>query len=274
MFGFGEKTGLGINGEQRGLVPTKDWHRKHSPEGFQHGFALSTAVGQGDTRVTPIQLALAYGAQSNGGKLYYPRLVDRIEAAEGEVLFKTPARLRRQIEAPEVLARISVGLGAVVNEPHGTASAVKLDYVHVAGKTGTAQVRGFVSQRTDEYGNIELRHRDHAWFVGFAPMEAPEIVVVVFVEHGNSGSKAAAPVAMKIMDRYFREVKGIDPAKQKAVSGVWRRPGMPQGSGPRPSWEPEPPKPAQADGVPTDAPPTDAAPAQPPPDGPEEGWVE
>lgn len=216
MFGFGERAGLGINGEQRGRVPTKDWHRRHSPEGFQHGFTLSTAVGQGDTRVTPLQTALAYGALANGGTLYYPRLVDRIETAEGQPLFKYPRRVRRQIEDVQLLEEIEVGMGAVVNETHGTAYSHRLPYMNVAGKTGTAQVRGFVSQRLVN-GEVELRHRDHSWFVGYAPMEDPEVVVVAFVEHGGSGSKVAAPVALNILDRYFREIKKVDPKAQRAL---------------------------------------------------------
>lgn len=223
MFGFGERTGLGINGEQRGRVPTKDWHRKNSPEGFQHGFTLSTAVGQGDTRVTPLQLALAYGALANGGTLYHPRLVDKIETAEGREVFKYPKRVRREIEAPEgLLEKINVGMASVVNEMHGTVYNHRLDYVAVAGKTGTAQVRGFSSQRLSN-GEVILRHRDHSWFVGYAPVENPEIVVVTFVEHGGSGSKVAAPVAMNIIDRYFREIKGVDPEAEKALARANRR---------------------------------------------------
>ncbi len=218
MFGFGERTGIGINGESRGLVPTKDWHRKHSPEGFQHGFTLSTAVGQGDTRVSPLQTALAFGALANGGKLYYPRLVDRIETAEGNVLFEYPARVRRELElAPEIVREIDVGMTAVLNEPGGTAHKHRLNYVNIAGKTGTAQVRGFGRQRLVN-GEVTLRHRDHSWFVGYGPAEDPRIVVVVFVEHGGSGSRVAAPVAMKILDRYFREIEGMDPNGRPAFA--------------------------------------------------------
>ncbi len=249
MFGFGERTGIGINNEQRGLVPTKDWHRKHSPEGFQHGLTLSTAVGQGDTRSTPLQLALAYGALANGGTLYYPRLVSRVEAAEGRVLFDYPARVRRKLEfSQDFLKQIGVGMAAVVNEPGGTAYKYRLDYVNVAGKTGTAQVRGFDDQRLVD-GEIALQHRDHAWFAAYAPIEDPQIALIVFVEHGGSGGKVAAPLAMRILDRYFREILGFDPEARKALlqaqatgprrlnrpgaerdnnAANWRRPGDPE----------------------------------------------
>lgn len=257
MFGFGERTGIGINNEQRGVVPTKDWHKKHSPEGFQHGFTLSTAVGQGDTRVTPLQLALSYGALANGGTLYYPRLVSHVEAAEGRTLFEYPARVRRRLEFPEdYLKQIGVGMAAVVNEPGGTSYKYRLDYVAVAGKTGTAQVRGMDSQQIDADGGVTLRHRDHAWFAAYAPVEDPTIALVVFVEHGGSGGKIAAPIAMRILDRYFREILGVDPEAQKALAQVeprgprrlnrpgarpdnnrvWRRPTEPSETQPAPTY--------------------------------------
>lgn len=218
MFGFGERTGVGINGESRGLVPTRDWHRKHSPEGFQYGFELSTAVGQGDTRVTPLQLALAYAAIANGGTLYYPRLVDRIESAQGRELFEYPGRVRHRLEVPsEMIKAIETGLTAAVNEPGSTPYKHRLDYVTVAGKTGTAQVRGFDSQNLID-GRVELAHRDHAWFAAYAPVGNPQIALVVFVEHGGSGGKVAAPVAMRILDRYFREILNVNPDEEKALA--------------------------------------------------------
>ncbi len=217
MFGFGERTGVGINGEQRGLVPTKDWHRKNSPEGFQHGFTLSTSVGQGDTKVTPLQLALSFAVLANRGTLHYPRLVDRIESAEGAVLFTYPARGRSVLEVPtRLFDQIDVGMTAVVSEPGGTAYKHHLSYVNLAGKTGTAQVRGFDKMQLGQDGEVILEHRDHSWFVAYGPVEAPRIVLVVFVEHGGSGGKVAAPLAMGIMDRYFREVEGMDPEAEAA----------------------------------------------------------
>ncbi len=217
---------MGLSGESRGLVPTKDWHRKHSPEGFQHGFTLSTSVGQGDTRVTPLQLALAYGMLANGGTLHYPRIVDHVTNTNGEVLFHYPARVRRRLDVTdETLAQIGIGMTAVVNEPHGTVYNDRLNYITIAGKTGTAQVRGFARQRLVN-GEVVLRHRDHSWFVGYGPVENPEIVVVAFVEHGGAGSKVAAPVAMKVIDRYFQEIRNIDPEAARALARA-------QPSGPR-----------------------------------------
>lgn len=211
-FGFGERPGVGINGESAGNVPTREWHEQNSPGGFQYGFTVNTAVGQGDTRVSPLQLALAYAAIANGGTLYYPRLVDRTTAWDGRTVYEYPRRVRRQLPfAPSNLAEVAGGLIDVVNSEDGTAFEQRLSYVTVAGKTGTAQVRSLETVRLED-GEIVFRDRDHAWFVAYAPIENPLVVVAVFLEHGGQGSSAAAPVAMRIIDRYFREVLGFDDA--------------------------------------------------------------
>jgi len=209
MFGFGTSTGVGINRESPGRVPTKRWYREYHPNGFQGGYTLSTAIGQGDVMTSPLQMALAYGALANGGILYKPLLVDRIETAEGQVLFEYPARERSRLKiAPEHLQEIVRGLEMVVNDEGGTAYKVNnhLNYLRVAGKTGTAQVTSRIEGK-----DAEWHRRDHAWFAAFAPVEDPQIVVAVFLEHGGGGSTDAAPVAMEILDRYFREIRHVDP---------------------------------------------------------------
>ena len=218
-FGFGERPGLGLNGESAGIVPTREWHEEHSPGGFQYGFTVNTSVGQGDTRTSPLQLALAYGAIANGGTLYYPRLVDRVQSAEGDLVFEYPSRMRREFTfTPEHLSEVTEGLDAVVNHEDGTAYEQRIEYMEVAGKTGTAQVRSLESVRLLN-GEVIHWDRDHAWFVAFAPMENPRVVVAVFLEHGGQGSSAAAPVAMRVIDRYFREILGWDTAIESALHG-------------------------------------------------------
>ena len=215
-FGFGERPGLGFNGESPGIVPTREWHEEHSPGGFQYGFTVNTSVGQGDTRTSPLQLALAYAAIANGGTLYYPRVVDRVTTALGDVVFEYPARVRRQLTFTEAhVANVVDGLDQVLNSDEGTAHGQRLDYMHVAGKTGTAQVRSLETVRLRD-GEVVHWDRDHAWFVAFAPLENPRFVVAVFLEHGGQGSSAAAPVAMRVIDRYFREVLGWDGAIELA----------------------------------------------------------
>ena len=216
-FGFGSRTGLGLNGESAGLVPTREWHEKHSAEGFQYGFALNTAVGQGDTRVTPLQLALAYAAVANGGKLYYPQIVEQIKTADGRTLIEYAPRLRGRLRASDEHLRLIVeALAASVNEEGGTAYESRIDGIRVAGKTGTAQVRGLNSRITVEE-SLRYRLRDHAWFVAYAPADDPQIVVVAFLEHGGSGGKHAAPVAMEVVARYFRDVRGVVPSLPTAA---------------------------------------------------------
>lgn len=209
-FGFGERTGIGINGESAGVVPTREWHEQNSPGGFQHGFTVNTSVGQGDTRTSPLQMAMAYAALATEGRLHYPRFVREIRSDRGEVLFHYPPRLRRQLNFDAAhLALNNAGLRDVLHHPTGTAYAYRLPYVMAAGKTGTAQVRALDTVRLDGE-EIYFRDRDHAWFVVWAPAENPEIVVSVFVEHGGAGSHTAAPIAMRVVDRTFREVYGYE----------------------------------------------------------------
>ena len=203
LFGLGEKTGIGINNESPGTVPTREWHNQRSKEGFQGGFTLSTSIGQGDVRVTPLQMAMLYATIANGGTLYYPKLIDRIETADGHPIFTYPNRVHSKLPfKPETLQTIRQGLDMVVNSELGTAYAYRISTVSVAGKTGSAQV---ISKRVSS-ASVEFKYRDHAWFAAFAPIENPQIAIAVFLEHGGSGSANAGPVAMEVFDRYFREI--------------------------------------------------------------------
>jgi penicillin-binding protein 2 len=218
-FGFGEMTGVTLPGESAGLVPTKAWHETHSDGGFQFGFAVNTSVGQGDVRTSPLQLALTYAALANGGSLYYPRLVDRIQLQDGTAIYEYPRKARRQLPfKPENIRQVMRGLRAVLDTEEGTAHEYRLSYLDSAGKTGTAQVRALDTARMDGAEAL-FADRDHAWFVAVAPVDDPRIVVSVFVEHGGHGASAAAPVAMKVIDRYFREVLGMDEAVTAYVDG-------------------------------------------------------
>lgn len=212
MFGFGEESGYPINDESAGRMPTKEWHRKHSPGGFQHGFALNTVLGQGDTLASPLQVALAYGAVANGGDLYYPRLVEKVLAPSGVALFEFEPRVRKHIPmSEEALREIRHGLWMTVNKDGGTAYVHRPEGLDVAGKTGTAQVHKIGKVRVANREK-EIRFRDHAWFAGYAPASDPTIVLVVFLQHGGHGGSDAAPVAMDILKRYFA---GEDPLARK-----------------------------------------------------------
>jgi penicillin-binding protein 2 len=189
--GLGEPTGLAINGESAGLVPTEEWHRQREHGSFSMGHALNTAIGEGATRVTAMQMALAYAALANGGKLYEPQLVARVEDASGRVIEQRGPRLRRQVPmSPDTLARIHAGLTGVVADAHGTAHRARSRLVTVAGKTGTAH----------SLGSAPGVHLDHAWFAGFAPAEDPKIAFAVVVENGGLGGEVAAPIAMAVAE--------------------------------------------------------------------------
>ncbi len=201
--GLGEKTGIGINTETRGFIPTKAWHEQRG-EVFRVGYTLNAAIGQGNTRVTLIQLAMAYAALANGGTVYVPQLVDAVQAPSGEVLEQFTPRVRRTLSyRPEHLALIHDALKGVVNEDKGTAYDLKrLSSVLVSGKTGTAQVERH-QRRKDDPKRAWYVNRAHAWFAGWAPSDDPELAIVVLVEHGGGGGKNAAPIAIEAMQQYL-----------------------------------------------------------------------
>jgi penicillin-binding protein 2 len=208
-YGFGEKSGLPINFESAGRVPTKEWHRKNSPDGYQYGFALNTVLGQGDTLVSPLQAAIAYAAVANGGTLFYPKIVDEIRSTTDDTLFKFSAKERRRLDvSDETLAIIRRGLYEVVQEDGGTAHSHRLDDVEVSGKTGTAQVHAIGKVRVANRDKA-FQLRDHAWYAAYAPSDDPELVVIVFLEHAGSGGAEAAPVGMKIIEKYFDKKKEL-----------------------------------------------------------------
>jgi penicillin-binding protein 2 len=203
--GLGAPTGLGLNGEEGGFLPTEEWYREQKrknpkAEGFQIGQAVNAVIGQGSTRVTLLQMAILYAAIANGGKLWLPQIVERVETPDGQVLEEFAPRVRREIAiAPESLATVRQAMVGVVNETKGTAYKARSDEIEVAGKTGTAQVR---SGRTE--GGYE--GNTHAWFVGFAPAGRPRLAIAVMVEHGGHGGDVAAPIAVEIVDNYFQSV--------------------------------------------------------------------
>ncbi len=199
-FGLGARTGIGINTEASGFIPTRDWYVKQHGQ-FRLGFTLNSAIGQGNTRVTLVQLALVYAAIANGGTLYVPQLVQRVQAPGGEVIEEFDPRVRRTLSVSrEHLTYVIDGLFGVLNEQNGTAFEAHIDGAQpAAGKTGTAQVsRGELPAGEDPRRAWYYR-RSHAWFAGFAPAANPELAVVVLLEHGGHGGKYAAPIATQIL---------------------------------------------------------------------------
>jgi penicillin-binding protein 2 len=205
-FGLGKPTEIALSDEKSGLIPSSKWKKKVYDEVWYEGETLSCAIGQGYVLVTPIQLLNVISAVANGGMLYLPEIVERIETANGKVVKSYPPIPRGKIPlSPENLSIIREALHGVVNEPRGTGRVSRIRGMTVSGKTGTAQVISLKDDVPEKETPYE--HRDHAWFVAYAPAENPMISVAVLVEHGGHGASAAAPIAREVMKKYFHIIK-------------------------------------------------------------------
>jgi penicillin-binding protein 2 len=203
-FGFGVKTGIGVNPEARGRMPTRAWYTRRYKGAFRGGYTLLSAIGQGAATVSPLQLALAYSALANGGTLYQPQVVRSIETSDGTVVQEFPPRVRRMVPVnPEQLAWVNSGLAGVVSDHQGTAYHGTERGTDMAGKTGTAQV-SHVTPRGVDPGKVWYFNRDHAWFAGYAPAKSPEIAFVVLIEHGGAGGKNAVPIGSRLVNEWHK----------------------------------------------------------------------
>lgn len=213
--GLGKKSGVELEHEKSGIIPTTEWKRKRYRDKWHEGETLSVAIGQGYVTTTPLQICRMTATVANGGTLYRPQIVRSITSPDGKTL-KTfaPVTEGRALGSEKSLALIREALTGVVNSPGGTAKVVRLPDVLIAGKTGTAQVVHLSHVRGMGESAIPYKYRDHAWFTSFAPAEKPEIAVTVLVEHGQHGGSAAGPVAKAVFKRYF-EIKNGIPASQE-----------------------------------------------------------
>lgn len=206
LFGLGEKTGIEMEHEKPGLVPTAAWKKNRFGKSWQEGETLSIAIGQGFNLVTPVQLALMTAALANGGTLYKPTLVEEVKDPDGHVIESfTPVVLERLRGQGRNLKLVREGLVEAVNGKRGTGRRARVSdkNIMVGGKTGTAQVVRLKQYIHLKEEDIPYKYRDHALFICFAPAENPEIVVAVVVEHGLHGGSAAAPVARAVLEKYF-----------------------------------------------------------------------
>ncbi len=207
LFGFGRKTGIELEGEKPGLVPTAEWKLRRHSEPWQDGETLSVAIGQGFNLVTPVQLAFMTAMLANGGTLYKPGLVDIVRDPEGYIIeYFEPEIVSRITGQGHNLRLIRQSMIEAVEGRHGTGRRARLGElgITVAGKTGTAQVVRLEKFQHLADEDIPYRFRDHALFTAFAPAENPTIAVAVIVEHGLSGGAVAAPVARAVMEAYFK----------------------------------------------------------------------
>jgi len=187
MVGYGKKTGIDLPHEAEGVLPSTKWKLRNFRQKWYAGETPSVAIGQGYTTVTPLQMAHAFAGIAAGGNWYRPHLVKSQTERPSEAVLN-----------PDNLKKVIDGMYGVVNEAGGTGVRAHLPNTEVCGKTGSAQLASndFTKGRTGK------DYKDNAWFVGFAPRQAPEIVVVAFFEHGEHG-QLAAPIVRDVLKAYF-----------------------------------------------------------------------
>jgi penicillin-binding protein 2 len=215
LYGFGEVAGIDLPNEKNGLVPTKDWKFARTKQEWQAGETISISIGQGFNLVTPLQLANAYGAFANGGTLWRPHLIKRIELTDGSIykdfLPEKKSELALSKKTIDILSR---ALWGVVNEPGGTGGAARILKADVCGKTGTSQVIGLPEgDKARREKKVGAFYKDHALFVCFAPLKSPEIAIAVIAENAGHGGSVAAPIARKILDAYLNGKKKLKPVQ-------------------------------------------------------------
>ncbi|HWQ39009.1 MAG TPA: penicillin-binding protein 2 [Burkholderiales bacterium] len=215
QFGFGKRTGIDIEGEVAGLLPSQQWKQKRFGQRWFPGDTISVGIGQGYNLATPLQLAYATAILANDGRVFRPHIVKQVENSQtGERLTIEPQPIGQVELREQNLRRIREAM-IDVTRPGGTAAWAGMNAKYTfAGKTGTAQVFSMKGQVYDER-RVHERLRDHALFVAFAPAELPQIAVAVLVENGGHGSSTAAPIARKVIDYYLL---GIEPQPVKPAA--------------------------------------------------------
>ena len=203
LLGLGERSGIDLPGELKGLVPSTEWKRQVMRERWYPGETISVAIGQGQVNVTPISLAVMMMTVANGGTRYTPHVVKAVDEGEGwEPVTPPPPQSTVKMKDSTVSA-LHEGLWMVVNAA-GTGGRSRIPGYNVAGKTGTAQVISLQGAKAAK-GKIDVR--DHGWFVFFAPHDKPEIAGVIFAEHSEHGY-LGAPIAKYAMETYFAKKEG------------------------------------------------------------------
>ena len=218
QFGFGAKTGIDVEGEATGVLPSQEWKRKRFKKPEQQkwyaGETISIGIGQGYNAYTPLQMAQAMAALANNGVIYRPHLVNYIEnIRSGERTLIEPKVERALTLKAENIEFIKRALGGVNTEGTGARAFAKAEYTS-AGKTGTAQVIAMKQNEKYDEKRVAERHRDHALFIAFAPLESPRIALAVVVENAGFGARAAAPVARQVLDYYLLGKRVDKPAAE------------------------------------------------------------
>jgi penicillin-binding protein 2 len=207
QFGFGAKTGIDVEGEATGVLPSSEWKRKRFRKPEQQkwyaGETISVGIGQGYNAYTPLQMAEAIATLADNGVMYRPHLVNYIENARSGERKPVEPKVRRSIPLkPANLEFIKRALAGVNIEGTGARAFAKAEYTS-AGKTGTAQVVAIKQNEKYNEKHVTERHRDHALFIAYAPLESPKIALAVVVENAGFGARAAAPIARQVLDYYL-----------------------------------------------------------------------
>ena len=203
-FGFGEKSGIDLTNESKSILPTRNWKLGNIGEAWFVGDTINIGIGQGYISSTPLQLAVSLSAIANKGKIFKPKLIshNRLEDYEPQLLMEV------QIQNPRHWNIIEKSMVSVINAWNGTAHNLYDEGgITIAGKTGTAQIKSLTDQDLsvrEEYEGVrkDIRNRDHALFASYGPIPDPNLVVVVIIENGESGSAVAAPIAKRLIEQY------------------------------------------------------------------------
>ncbi|MBV8452147.1 MAG: penicillin-binding protein 2, partial [Deltaproteobacteria bacterium] len=232
--GLGKKTGIELDNEKSGVMPSSQWKWRRYRERWYPAETLSVAIGQGYVAVTPLQLAELAAEIGNGGIFYQPQFVKEIDSLDGTPVKVFPPIISSRVHIdPAVLAQVRSGMVGVVNAGDGTAHAARLNGVIVAGKTGTAQViKEAQGVRVKENQGPE-KYRDHGWFMAFAPVDHPRIAVACIIEHGGHGGSSAGPVVKAVMQEFFMKnpPQGAAPGQLTWRTGNLPLASIPGGSG-------------------------------------------
>jgi penicillin-binding protein 2 len=208
-FGLGQKTGIPLNAESPGSIPTDEYMERVHHRRLLNGDLANFSIGQGDVTTTPLQMAMAMGAVGNGGTLYSARLVNQVQSIDGQIVTAYDVRARSQTDLDkEVFSALKRGMLGVVESRAGTAPVARISGLRVAGKTGTAQ------------WGPKNKEKTAAWFVGFAPVDKPKYAFAVVYESdvrnadSAHGGTSAAPIVARVLRELAKDEKA-EAAKKK-----------------------------------------------------------
>jgi penicillin-binding protein 2 len=233
LFGFGARTGIDLDGEAAGVLPSPAWKlaRFSRPEEqkWYAGETISIGIGQGYNAYTPAQLAQAMATLANNGVMFRPRLVSHVDSARtGERRYVEPQLVHQLALRPEHVAFVKQAMAGVTKEGTAAGAFAGAQYSS-GGKTGTAQVVGMKQNEKYDETKVAERLRDHSLYIAFAPLESPKIALAVVVENGGFGARAAAPIARIVLD-YFLLGK-LPAASRQAAARPKREPESDAGAG-------------------------------------------